>query len=83
MDSLFSLTRFHLKYCERCGGLWLRPDGADDAYCPACARCMAELPRRLLRNQHQAKLPRLAGAIVSLLVLAAHCPTDLVLGRCI
>ena len=33
-----------LKYCERCGGLWLRPAGTDDIYCAACERSMAELP---------------------------------------
>ena len=25
-----------LKYCERCGGLWLRPQGTDGAYCDSC-----------------------------------------------
>jgi hypothetical protein len=33
-----------LKYCERCGGLWLRPMGGDQVYCVACGRAMAELP---------------------------------------
>ncbi len=28
--------RMELKYCERCGGLWLRPCGAG-ACCPPCA----------------------------------------------
>jgi LSD1 subclass zinc finger protein len=25
-----------LKYCERCGGLWLRPQGAERVYCAGC-----------------------------------------------
>jgi hypothetical protein len=25
-----------LKYCERCGGLWLRPQGANAVYCAGC-----------------------------------------------
>jgi hypothetical protein len=25
-----------LKYCERCGGLWLRPQGTDGVYCAGC-----------------------------------------------
>jgi len=25
-----------LKYCERCGGLWLRPARADGVYCGNC-----------------------------------------------
>ncbi len=33
-----------LKYCERCGGLWLRPAGGQQIYCTVCARAMAELP---------------------------------------
>lgn len=33
-----------LKYCERCGGLWLRPVGGGQIYCATCGREMAELP---------------------------------------
>jgi Zn-finger nucleic acid-binding protein len=33
-----------LKYCERCGGLWLRPQGADSVYCASCSLCLAEMP---------------------------------------
>jgi len=36
--------QFELKYCERCGGLWLRPTGGGQIYCVACGRAMAELP---------------------------------------
>lgn len=35
---------FELKYCERCGGLWLRPAGGRQIYCVACSGEMAELP---------------------------------------
>jgi hypothetical protein len=35
---------FELKYCERCGGLWLRPMGGGQIYCVDCGRAMAELP---------------------------------------
>jgi hypothetical protein len=35
---------FELKYCERCGGLWLRPVGGGQIYCVACAIAMGELP---------------------------------------
>jgi hypothetical protein len=37
-------TRFELKYCERCGGLWLRPVGGGQVYCVGCAREIADLP---------------------------------------
>lgn len=33
-----------LKYCERCGGLWLRPAGGGQIYCVSCARQIAEMP---------------------------------------
>jgi Zn-finger nucleic acid-binding protein len=33
-----------LKYCERCGGLWLRPAGGGQIYCVSCAKQMAEMP---------------------------------------
>lgn len=33
-----------LKYCERCGGLWLRPVRGGQIYCRACSREMSELP---------------------------------------
>jgi len=36
--------QFELKYCERCGGLWLRPVGGGQIYCVGCGREMAELP---------------------------------------
>jgi Zn-finger nucleic acid-binding protein len=32
-----------LKYCERCGGLWLRPRGCDGVLCASCCAQMAEL----------------------------------------
>src|SRR5258708_30331713 len=37
-------SSLELKYCERCGGLWLRPAGGGQVYCVACARAMGELP---------------------------------------
>ncbi|MGE0406233.1 MAG: hypothetical protein AB7O65_08040 [Candidatus Korobacteraceae bacterium] len=33
-----------LKYCERCGGLWLRAKGSAEIYCMPCDREMAEFP---------------------------------------
>lgn len=43
--------QFELKYCERCGGLWLRPVGGGQIYCMACGRAIAELPTRLKEVQ--------------------------------
>ena len=33
-----------LKYCERCGGLWLRALGTDEVYCASCILKLAEFP---------------------------------------
>jgi len=33
-----------LKYCERCGGLWLRQRGSSLSYCSPCAHHLAEFP---------------------------------------
>jgi hypothetical protein len=45
-----------LKYCERCGGLWLRPVNGGQIYCVACAREMAELPPAS-KEAESARLP--------------------------
>ena len=42
--SELELVRFELKYCERCGGLWLREEGDEGVYCPSCVPVMAEFP---------------------------------------
>lgn len=36
-------TRVELKYCEHCGGLWVR-EGGGGVYCPKCATKVADLP---------------------------------------
>jgi Zn-finger nucleic acid-binding protein len=38
-------VRSELKYCERCGGLWVRREGDDEVYCTACKAHLAALPR--------------------------------------
>lgn len=32
--------QLELKYCERCGGLWLRPKGSGLVLCSGCTRVM-------------------------------------------
>ncbi len=39
------LVAMELKYCERCGGLWLRESEGEEIYCPGCRPEMVELPR--------------------------------------
>jgi hypothetical protein len=38
------IVRLELKYCERCGGLWMRTYGSNDVYCPCCALDVLDLP---------------------------------------
>jgi Zn-finger nucleic acid-binding protein len=33
-----------LKYCERCGGLWLRLQGINEVYCSSCQAILAAMP---------------------------------------
>lgn len=38
-------VQMELKYCERCGGLWLRLKGSELIYCPSCAVVLAGIAR--------------------------------------
>jgi ribosomal protein S27AE len=53
MHPLATLVYFQLKYCERCGGLWLRPAGTATPYCPRCEHFMAALPLRTRRPKRK------------------------------
>ena len=37
-------TQVELKYCERCGGLWLRPRGTHQVHCASCRARLAARP---------------------------------------
>ena len=37
-------VRVELKYCEHCGGLWVRECGAGVVYCANCQAKVADLP---------------------------------------
>jgi hypothetical protein len=55
------IIRLELKYCERCGGLWMRACGTGEVYCPACALEMSDLPagrrrRKLLLVSDRAEI---------------------------
>ncbi len=47
-------TRVELKYCEHCGGLWVREGGAG-VYCEKCQPKIADLP--IPKRQRRPKLP--------------------------
>ena len=50
------VVRMELKYCERCGGLLVRPLDSEITYCASCAVKMAELPCARTSRRH-ARLP--------------------------
>ena len=50
--------KFELKYCERCGGLWLRPVGGGQVYCVACGREMAKMPAATYDRTGNPKVPQ-------------------------
>jgi Zn-finger nucleic acid-binding protein len=52
--------QLELKYCERCGGLWLRPTGGGQIYCVTCGREMAKMPAvsRERKGMPGARVPR-------------------------
>ncbi len=47
-----------LKYCERCGGLGLRPLGDSGVYCRSCRAHIASLPRASEERSSRLRLPR-------------------------
>jgi len=58
------IVEVELKYCERCGGLWLRVMGDEQVYCVSCIPLMAELPvarkvKYRLPNNHTIELDNL------------------------
>jgi Zn-finger nucleic acid-binding protein len=44
-----------LKYCERCGGLWLRSHGADGVYCSSCRVFLEARPNPPAITLHKAR----------------------------
>jgi len=38
------IIELELKYCERCGALWLRRCGSDEIYCATCIPKMLDNP---------------------------------------
>ena len=49
-----------LKYCERCGGLWLRPRGTDGVYCSSCRVHLEAMPDPGEAPPHKARSRRKA-----------------------
>jgi hypothetical protein len=56
------IIRLELKYCERCGGLWMRTRGTGEVYCPSCAVEMLDRPA----GRRRRKLPLPANDLVEI-----------------
>lgn len=51
------VIQLELKYCERCGALWLRLRGTQEIYCAPCDLEILDLPS----PRHVPSKPRLPG----------------------
>lgn len=50
-----AIIELELKYCERCGGLFLRRAGQSEVYCIGCAEQMVERPS--VRRRSRPRMP--------------------------
>ena len=51
------LIELELKYCERCGGLWLRRKGTQHVFCATCTQQLSRSGRDALAVVVRAKWP--------------------------
>lgn len=71
-----SYEQVELKYCERCGGLFLRPQGSGRTYCKPCLPRMAELANPQPRKIRDVRLPvaapeiEMEGSVIELWAVA-------------
>jgi hypothetical protein len=57
-ESELQTCQLELKYCERCGALWVRRSGGEESYCAGCAAYIEELPKPKPRGPRQLRLRR-------------------------
>jgi Zn-finger nucleic acid-binding protein len=53
------VVELELKYCECCGGLWLRRKGLPEVYCASCATAMSEFAISHRPSRKATRAPRL------------------------
>jgi hypothetical protein len=72
------IEQLELKYCERCGGLWLRGKGSELVFCPSCAPKMAELPQLRGSGKSRPRMPKgapefeIEGSVIELCAVTAE-----------
>jgi hypothetical protein len=52
-----AFEQLELKYCERCGGLWLRRKGSQRVYCVTCVPKMNDMPLPRPKTAPRLQLP--------------------------
>ena len=55
--------KIELKYCERCGGLWLRRAGVEQVYCGSCAPAMQDVALPSKKKPGRPHLPVFEGEL--------------------
>ena len=53
MEQDFDAIQMELKYCERCGALWLRRTGSELIFCSPCSVILAGLARDPRFREHR------------------------------
>jgi hypothetical protein len=43
-EEALQIVHLELKYCELCGGLWLRTRGTEDVHCESCRAHLSVFP---------------------------------------
>ena len=81
-----SFCCMELKYCERCGALWLRQAGGQESYCAVCFAQMEDAPRAKKRKKHRRAAHRNRNRTRSLQGVAEDCtiPAEMIeeIGSC-
>src|SRR5438552_2955236 len=47
MEAIMEVIQLELKYCERCGSLWVRETGSGEIFCFPCVLKMQDCPGRV------------------------------------
>lgn len=55
---IIDIIQLELKYCERCGGLWLRVKDSEEVYCYNCGPRMADFPVRTTHREEKTGMNR-------------------------
>jgi Zn-finger nucleic acid-binding protein len=72
-ESEVSFCCLELKYCERCGALWLRRAESQESYCRLCFAQMKDSPRTQKRKKNRRAAHRNSSRTRDLQGVAEEC----------